>query len=107
MRYTFSINMRLQGYTDSDWEGSTVDKKRTDGSCFALGSSMVSLCNRKQTCVALSTAKAKYTALSVAVHEAVWLCKLLADLFGHVLDSIVIPRHGAEEGSTGVVPSYI
>jgi hypothetical protein len=40
--------------------------------------------------VALSTAEAEYIALSVAVHEAVWLHKLLADLFGHVLDSTVI-----------------
>jgi hypothetical protein len=29
LRYTSSIDMRLQGYTDSDWEGSAVDKKST------------------------------------------------------------------------------
>jgi hypothetical protein len=55
--------------------------------------------------VALSIAKAEYIALSVAVHEAVWLRKLLVDLFEHVLDSTVIPKHGAEEGSIGAVPS--
>jgi hypothetical protein len=43
--------------------------------------------------VALSTAKAEYIALSVAVHETVWLRKRLADLFGHVLDSTVIHCH--------------
>jgi hypothetical protein len=82
-----------------------VDRKSTSGCCFTLGSAMVSWCSRKQTYVALSTIEAEYIALSVAVHEAVWLCKLLAYLFGHVLDSTVIPRHGAE-GSTGAVPSY-
>ena len=51
---------------------------------------MVSWCSRKQTFVALSTAEAEYIALSVAVCEAVWLHNLLVDLFGHVLDSIVI-----------------
>jgi hypothetical protein len=56
--------------------------------------------------VAFSTIEVEYIALSVAVHEAVWLHKILADLFGHVLDSTVILRHGVEEGSIGVVPSY-
>jgi hypothetical protein len=40
--------------------------------------------------VALSTVEAEYIALCVAVREAVWLRKLLADLFGHELDSTVI-----------------
>jgi hypothetical protein len=47
---------------------------------------MVSWCSTKQSSVALSTAKAEYIALSVAV----WLRKLLADLFGHEMDYIVI-----------------
>jgi hypothetical protein len=90
LRYTSSIDMRLQGYTDSDWVGSAVDRKSTSGCCFTLGFAMVSWCSRKQTSVALSTAEAEYIALSVAVREVVWLRKLLADLFGHVLDSTVI-----------------
>jgi hypothetical protein len=51
---------------------------------------MVSWCSKKQTYVALSTTEAEYIALSVVVHEAVWLRKILANLFGHVLDSTVI-----------------
>jgi hypothetical protein len=51
---------------------------------------MVSWCSRKQTSMALSTAEVEYIALSVEVCEAVWFRKLLADLFGHVLDSTVI-----------------
>jgi hypothetical protein len=39
--------------------------------------------------VALSTTKAEYIALSVAVHEAVWLRKLLTDLFDHEMDPII------------------
>jgi hypothetical protein len=90
LRYTSSIDMRSQGYTDSDWAGSTVDRKSTSGCCFTLRSAMVSWCSRKQTYVALSTVEAEYIALSVAFREVVWLHKLLADLFGHVLDSTVI-----------------
>jgi hypothetical protein len=65
-------------------------RKSTSSCCFTLGSSMVSWCSRKQTFVALSTAEAEYIALCVAVRKVVWLHKLLADLFGHEMDSTVI-----------------
>jgi hypothetical protein len=42
---------------------------------------MLSWCSRKQNSVALTTAKVEYMALSMAVHEAVWLRKLLTNLF--------------------------
>jgi hypothetical protein len=82
LRYASSVDMRLQGYVDSDWAGSAVDRKSTSGCCFSLGSAMVSWCSRKQTFVALSTAEAEYIAVCMAVCEAVWLRKLLAGLFG-------------------------
>jgi hypothetical protein len=40
--------------------------------------------------VALSTAEAEYIAVCMAVREAVWLRKLLAGLFGQMLDPTVI-----------------
>jgi hypothetical protein len=90
LRYASSVDMRLQGYADADWAGSAVDRKSTSGCCFTLGSAMVSWCSRKQSSVALSTAEAEYIALSVAVREAVWLRKLLTDLFDHEMDSTII-----------------
>jgi hypothetical protein len=90
LRYASSIDMRLQGSIDSDWERRVVDRKRTLGCCFTLESTMVSWCNRKQTFVVLSTAEVDYIALSVVVRKAVWLCKILSYLFGHVLDSTII-----------------
>jgi hypothetical protein len=82
--------MIWQEYIDSDWAGSAVDRKNTFRCCFTLGSSMVSWCSRKRTFVALITTEAEYIALSMTVHEAVWLHKLRADLFEHVLDSTII-----------------
>jgi hypothetical protein len=90
MRYASGVDMRLQGYADADWVGSVVDRKSTSGCCFTLGSALVSWCNRKHNSVALSTAEVEYIALCVAIHEAVWLRKLFADLFGHDMDSTVI-----------------
>jgi hypothetical protein len=40
--------------------------------------------------VALSTTEAEYIALSMTVHEAVWLHNLLAVLFKNVLDYAII-----------------
>jgi hypothetical protein len=90
LRYASSIDMRLQGYGNSDWAWSTIDRKSASRCCFNLGSTMVSWCNRKQTSVALSIAEAEYIAVYTAVREAVWLHKLLAGLFGQMLDPTMI-----------------
>jgi hypothetical protein len=40
--------------------------------------------------VALSIAEAEYITLSVAVRKAVWLCKVLTNLFDHEMDPTTI-----------------
>jgi hypothetical protein len=40
--------------------------------------------------VALTTTEAEYIALSVAIHKAVWLCKLLTYVFDHEMDPTII-----------------
>ena len=72
----------LVGFTDLDWAGSASDRKSTSGCCFSLGSIVVLWFSRKQKSVALSYAEAKYVAASQASCEALWLCKLMVDLFG-------------------------
>jgi len=80
----------LQGYTNSDWAGSVVDRKNTSGCCFSLGSAMISWMSRKQTSIALSTAKTEYIAASIASREAIWIRKLLADIFDQDIETTVI-----------------
>ena len=46
-----------------------------------MGSGVISWFNRKQSCVALSTTEAEYVATCSPTCEAVWLRKLLYDLF--------------------------
>eukprot|EP00253_Pinus_taeda_P021869 PITA_21869 len=70
LRYTVE-NVRLRGYSDADWASSVVDRKRTYGCCFSLGSASISWMSRKQESVALSTAKAKYIVASLASCEPV------------------------------------
>lgn len=90
LKYTSTADLKLQGYTNSDWAGSVTDRKSTFGCCFNLGSAMISWCSRKQTSLAISTAKAKYIAACVATREVVWLRNLLARLFGQSMEPTVI-----------------
>eukprot|EP00253_Pinus_taeda_P016365 PITA_16365 len=45
--YTKGKDIRLSGFTDADWAGSSVDRKSTFGYCFNIGSGMTSCCSRK------------------------------------------------------------
>ena len=80
LRYTSSGGVMLHGFTDSDWMGSTVDRKSTYGYCFSLGSAMISWSSKKQSSIAQSTAEAEYIVASVASKDAMWLRNLLSDL---------------------------
>ena len=88
--YRISDAVRLIGFIDSDWEGSVVDQNITSRCCFSLGSATVSWFSRKQKSVALSTVEAEYMASNLASYEALWLRKLMVDLFDQELRPTVI-----------------
>ena len=88
--YKQSDEVKLCGYTDADWAGSPMDRKSTSGGIFSIGSTAVSLYNRKQRSVALSSAEAEYMAASLAACEAIWMRKILVRLFGSHLEPTVI-----------------
>ena len=48
----------------SDWAGDVNDRKSTSGYLIKIGGTAVSCRSNKQTCVAMSTAEAEYTALA-------------------------------------------
>jgi hypothetical protein len=81
LRYTASSDVQLHGFTDLDWAGSAKDRKSTSGMCFSLGSTMISWGSRKQKSVALITTEAEYIATCEACTKAIWLRKLISDLF--------------------------
>ena len=80
----------LVGYADSDWDSTTVDRKSTSGYRFSMGLTMISWSNSKQGSIAQSISEDEYIAASDACKEAVWLRKLLFDLFGGKLESTII-----------------
>jgi len=66
LKYTRGDDVRLSGFTDADWAGSSVNGKSTSGYCFSIGSGMIALCSKKQKLVTLSSAEAEYMATSIA-----------------------------------------
>jgi hypothetical protein len=81
LSYDGDHDFTLSGYTDADWAGSVSDWKSTSGSCFSLGSAMISWQSRKQSSIALSTAEAEYIVACSTSCEAICLRKLLTNLF--------------------------
>ena len=82
--------MGLVGFTHSDWAGNASDRKSTSSCCFILGSTVVSLFSRKQKSAALSLAEVEYMVVSEASCEALWLHKLMVELFGPELRPTII-----------------
>ena len=88
--YLAGSDIQLVGYTNLDWVGSVKDQKSTSRCCFSLGSFVISWFSRKEYSIALSSEEVKYNATCMAAQEAVWLQKLLAGLFEHMLEPTAI-----------------
>jgi hypothetical protein len=81
LSYDGDHDFTLSGYTDADWVGSVFDRKITSRCYFSLGSAMISWQSRKQSSISLSTVEVEYIVACFASYEAIWLRKLLTDLF--------------------------
>ena len=70
----------LEGYVDAD--GASQEHRRAiSGYVFMVDGGAVSWSSKKQELVTLSTAEAEYVAQTHAAKEAIWLCRLLTELF--------------------------
>jgi enoyl reductase-like protein len=78
--YKKTEDVKLEGFSDSDWAGCQDERKSTSGYLFKIGDTPVSWSTKKQTSVALSSAKAEYAAVSSAACQAMWIRKILADV---------------------------
>ncbi|XP_040942254.1 uncharacterized mitochondrial protein AtMg00810-like [Gossypium hirsutum] len=90
VKFERAEELRLVGYSDSDWAGSVDDMKSTSGYFFTLGSSVFCWSSKKQQTVAQSTAEAEYIAAASAVNQAIWLRKILCDLNADPKEATVI-----------------
>ena len=72
--------LKLIGYSDSDWAGYHADRNPTSRFIFMLNGGPISYTSKKQTVIALLSTEAKYIAFSLAAREATWLQLLLTKL---------------------------
>lgn len=73
-------DLRLRGYSDSDWANDPVDSRSITGYLIYLGDNLVSWSTEKQTRVSKSSTEAEYRALSAAASEIMFLTYILTDL---------------------------
>ena len=80
LKYDMNMKINLEGYVDSYWTGSAIDRESTLGCCSSMGLGVIPWFSRKQSCMALSTTEAEYVVTCSASCEIVWLRNLLSDL---------------------------
>ncbi|XP_074350022.1 secreted RxLR effector protein 161-like [Apium graveolens] len=78
--YSHSQNVKLIGYSDSDYGGELDDGKSTSGYAFDIGSAIFSWSSKKQQPVSLSTCEAEYIAAAACACQAMWLGYVLGEL---------------------------
>jgi len=71
--YLSNSHIHLDGYSDSDFAGCKLDRKSTSGTCYFLGSSLISWHDKKQACVALLTIDAEYITASSCCAQILWI----------------------------------
>jgi hypothetical protein len=71
----------LIGFSDADHAGDVDDRKSTTGSLFFYGRCPISWQSQKQKSTALSSCQAEYMAASTTSCQAVWLGRLIGELF--------------------------
>ncbi|GJS92567.1 uncharacterized mitochondrial protein-like protein [Tanacetum coccineum] len=65
--------IELEAYSDSDYEGASLDRKSTTGGCQFLGRRLISWQCKKHTIVENSTTKAEYVAAANCCGQVLWL----------------------------------
>ena len=72
--------LRLVGFSDSEWAGDHADRNSTSRFVFTLNGGLISYGSKNQAVITWSSTEAKYVALISAAREATWLRLLLTEL---------------------------
>ncbi|KAG8494460.1 hypothetical protein CXB51_011869 [Gossypium anomalum] len=88
--YNKGNDFSLQGYADTDWDGSIEDCRSTSEYCFSFGSAAISWCSKKQPIVTFSSTEVEYIAATMAAQGCVWLKLLMKDIHCAVYSPVQI-----------------
>ena len=86
VHYTTSSSLQLAVFSDSDWDGDSIDRKSTSGFVFMFAEGPIFWSSKKHHTISLSSAEAEYRASINATTQCVWLQGILQE-FGVTIDS--------------------
>ncbi|KAM2871516.1 hypothetical protein FF1_019150 [Malus domestica] len=78
--YGGASELRVEGYTDADFQSDVDDRSSNSGYVFTLNGGAVSWKSKKQSVIADSTTEAEYVAAAEAGKETFWMMKFIAEL---------------------------
>ncbi len=81
LQFSATLSKEMLGYCDADWSGDLEDKRSTTWFVFMIGGGAISWSSKRQPTIALSTTEAEYMANTQATKEAIWITKLMMDLW--------------------------
>ncbi|GJT60732.1 retrovirus-related pol polyprotein from transposon TNT 1-94 [Tanacetum coccineum] len=87
--YTRDSRFELIAYSDADHAGCKDDCKSTSGGLQFLGENLVSWSSKKQDCIAMSTAEAKYVSLFACCAQVIWMRTQLLD-YGYKYNRVLM-----------------
>lgn len=82
-------SIMMEGYTDADWGGDTVDRKSTTGYVMKINGCTVSWAVKKQQTVAISTAEAEYMGISAGAQELLWVYQFIGELLNKQVINLI------------------
>ena len=88
--YSAGAQLNLIGFTNSEWDGDSTDRKSTSGFVFMLRSGPICWSRKKQASLALSSAEVEYRGPMNASIQIVWLHGILTEFGIHTSPSIDI-----------------
>ncbi|KAL0455815.1 UNVERIFIED_CONTAM: Retrovirus-related Pol polyprotein from transposon TNT 1-94 [Sesamum latifolium] len=100
LMYRRTENLKVVGYSDSDFAGCVDSRKSTFGYIFMIASGAVSWRSAKQTLIAASTMEAEFVSCFEATSHGVWLKSLISGL--RIIYSISRPLRIYSDNSAAV-----
>ena len=89
LTYRRSDDLKVIGYSDSDYAGCLDSRRSTSGYIFMLAGGAISWRSVKQTLVATSTMEAEFVSCFEASSQGIWLKSFISGL--RIVDSISKP----------------
>nr|GEV19550.1 hypothetical protein [Tanacetum cinerariifolium] len=82
----------LVAYSDSDYDGASLDRKSTTRGCQFFGCRLISWQCKKQTVVATSSTEAEYVAAASCCAQVLWIYNQMLD-YGYIKYALTINPH--------------